>query len=80
VIGGYRAVGVTASSAIYSFSPATAQVKLVGLLPLRLAGAMAISRPRGILLAGGVEPSGQTSSTIYRVEIGERTTRSRSSG
>jgi len=80
VLGGYRAVGVTASSAIYSFSPATAQVKLVGLLPLRLAGAMAISRPRGILLAGGVEPSGQTSSTIYRVEIGERTTRSRSSG
>ena len=26
----------------------------------------------GFLLAGGVEPSGQTSSTIYRVELGNR--------
>jgi N-acetylneuraminic acid mutarotase len=55
-------------------------VKLVGLLPVRLAGAMAISLPRGILLAGGVEPSGQTNSTIYRVEIGDRPAKSPASG
>jgi hypothetical protein len=41
---------------------------------------MAISLPHAILLAGGVEPSGQTSSTIYRVELGNRPATSKASG
>ena len=60
------------SSAIYSFSPATARVKLIGLLPVRLAGAMAVSLPDEVLVAGGVEPSGETNSTIYKVVLDNR--------
>jgi N-acetylneuraminic acid mutarotase len=69
VFGGDRTVAGSQSDSIYSVSPTTGNVKPIGTLPQGLAGAMAVSLPSEILLAGGVDQGGQTNATIYRVEI-----------
>jgi N-acetylneuraminic acid mutarotase len=69
VLGGQGNSSGSETDAIFSIAPSSGHVTRIGSLPLELAGADAVGLAGKILLGGGVEPSGQASSTIYAIKV-----------
>ena len=67
MIGGLDAAGVR-SRAIYSIDPASATVRLAGVLPAALSDAAAVSSGGEIIVAGGTGSAGTPVATIYVIK------------
>lgn len=68
-------VGTAPSPNVYVFDPASGRVSLIARLPVAIAHASAVTLGGAVYVFGGIDASGQTVSTVTRLDVGARTAR-----